>query len=156
MFLIQNFNCYFLRQSWTSLVETVTYKITRLTSDCRFLVPHRNYPHTPLSRHIFCLVAHTRLCHKTTGGNHSHPVQPYLPRVESNQEYSPDPTFSVSKLPAETHPKRRCSTGLWYITVLQDTCPPVEHWGVCITQHARVSTSPEQPRWPARLCGVVG
>ena len=66
------------------------------------------------------------------------------------------PTFSVSGLLAERYPERQCSTGLWYITVSQDICPPMEHWGIYITQHARIhtsrtSSSTSSSRWRSRI-----
>ncbi len=37
--------------------------------------------------------------------------------------------------------KRQCSTEPWYITISQDICPPVDHWGICMIMHARIHTS---------------
>ena len=53
-------------------------------------------------------------------------------------------------------PGRQCSTGLWYITVSQDICPPMAYWGIYITQHARIhtsrtSSSTSSSRWRSRI-----
>ena len=66
-----------------------------------------------------------------------------------------DPTFSGSGPLAERYPGCQCSTGLWYITVSQDICPPMAHWGIYIP-NMHVYTPPEQARRPDRPCGVVG
>ncbi len=69
---------------------------------------------------------------------------------------APDPTFAVSGPLAERYSERQRSTGLWYITVSQDICPPMEYWGIYITQHARIhtsraSSSTSSSRWRSRI-----
>ena len=68
-----------------------------------------------------------------------------------------DPTNSISRPLAETHSGRHCSTGLWHITVSQDTSPPMRSWmdiGMCMTQHARIHTT-RKPNWTV-IRGLVG